>query len=68
MPIVVPCRDCEMRKLHCHSACEKYKEYRKEIETRNAEMREKVEAYNFAHAVKKEVWRRFYKRRSGDDR
>lgn len=30
------CKDCKERYSGCHSACEKYKEYRKEIDRKNA--------------------------------
>lgn len=28
-----PCKDCEFRRLLCHSECEAYKAWRKEYET-----------------------------------
>lgn len=28
------CYGCENRRLHCHSECEEYKKYRKELEER----------------------------------
>ena len=33
--IKVPCQDCEDRVIGCHSICEKYDSYRKEINQRN---------------------------------
>ena len=30
--ITAPCRDCPDRKLHCHSSCERYKQYKDTLE------------------------------------
>lgn len=36
MKAKVPCKDCQDRKVGCHSVCEKYKEFEKE----NAKVRD----------------------------
>lgn len=33
--IVNPCKDCTERYVGCHSECEKYAEYRSQIEEKN---------------------------------
>ena len=35
MNCIAPCKDCQKRKLHCHSTCSDYAAFREEIESRN---------------------------------
>lgn len=37
---IAPCRDCGQRHLKCHSTCEKYLEFRKELDMQNQYKRE----------------------------
>lgn len=42
------CQDCEHRQLHCHSTCQAYKEFRKNMDKRNAQIRkERMRLYSF---------------------
>lgn len=36
--ITPPCKDCENRKMGCHSTCKDYKEYKTLIETEKAKI------------------------------
>jgi hypothetical protein len=44
--IQVPCKNCPDRKLHCHTTCKKYIDYKKEIEASNARERLEKAIYN----------------------
>ena len=45
-----PCRNCEERKLGCHSGCKRYLEFKKEVEEiRKQKM--KAFDYNDAHFI-----------------
>lgn len=43
----VPCKDCTERHLHCHSECEKYKEFSVWNEERLSKKRRDVGLRNF---------------------
>jgi hypothetical protein len=49
-----PCKDCPNRKVGCHSTCEKYLDYRKEVDKINKikfaekEQRRFITEHNFA--------------------
>lgn len=34
----VPCQSCNTREMMCHTHCEKYKSYQKELQARNFEI------------------------------
>ena len=38
---IAPCKDCKDRHIGCHSKCEKYLEYKKELQ--KAKHREKID-------------------------
>ena len=38
---IAPCKDCKDRHIGCHSKCEKYLEYKKEVQ--KAKHREKID-------------------------
>lgn len=63
-----PCKGCEKRHLHCHSGCERYNEYRSQLEKNKAERHAKVEENAFMYDIKKSVARRYDRRRKGDDK
>lgn len=63
-----PCKGCEERHLHCHAGCERYTEYRSQLEKSKAERHAKVEENAFMYDVKKSVARRYDRRRKGDDK
>lgn len=63
-----PCKGCEERQLHCHSGCERYREYRSQLEKNKAEQHAKVEENAFMYDIKKSVARRYDRRRKGDDK
>jgi hypothetical protein len=62
----MPCKDCTDRVLHCHSFCERYRAFRAAIEQNTRERTERNDEINFAYALKREVRRRYNKRRKGD--
>ena len=37
MQIICPCQDCEERSIRCHVNCERYKQYRQQMNERKAE-------------------------------
>lgn len=54
-PRLSPCKDCGERKLHCHSNCEKYADYRAGING-DTEQRVKVVAEtDFRRSVKHNI-------------
>lgn len=61
-----PCKDCTDRVLHCHSTCERYKQYKEAIEQNKAELNERKAENDFAYSVKREVRKRYNKRRAKD--
>lgn len=67
-PVTSPCRECTKRCIGCHSTCAEYKLYRADMDKKNAEQAEIQCAKNFAYDVKREIRRRYKKRRRGDDR
>ena len=67
-PIQSPCKDCTDRCIGCHSTCGDYKLYRADMDRKNVEQAEIQSAKNFAYDVKREIRRRYKKRRKGDDR
>lgn len=40
------CKDCKERHLHCHSHCERYKEYKEELERAKQYLKEQSEFDN----------------------
>ena len=52
----VPCRNCEDRKLGCHSSCEKYKAFKDRIESKNKNRQ------SFYNAHPKKVWKTTFSR------
>lgn len=40
-----PCKDCKDRVLYCHSTCDRYIEWKKEVDEYNRKMREEIEKY-----------------------
>lgn len=55
--IKVPCYKCDLRKLHCHSTCEQYKEYVKAIKLQ----KEQEKKEKFADIYRIETHRRLKK-------
>ena len=55
-----PCKNCSKRRLNCHSVCEEYFQYRREI------MKASVDKYNDSNhkAYVSEACRRMKKRRN----
>lgn len=47
-----PCKNCENRKLHCHSSCKAYGEYKQKLETARDVKNKRAEENNFNYAVK----------------
>ena len=43
-----PCRDCKSRAVGCHSTCEKYKRFKKEMEEYNDTIKHN-HSYNFRY-------------------
>ena len=42
------CQNCKERHLHCHSTCEEYKEWKRELDERNEQIRKaKAEEENY---------------------
>lgn len=42
-----PCKNCLDRKLHCHSTCEKYIAFRKELDSQNRQLHLKTDEIAF---------------------
>lgn len=61
-----PCKDCTDRVLHCHSTCQRYKQCKDAIEQNKAELNERKAEKDFVYNVKREVWKRYNRRRPGD--
>ena len=45
--MTAPCKDCPDRRAHCHSCCERYKEFRKRCD----DMRERERLDNLARRI-----------------
>lgn len=41
-----PCKDCELRAIGCHSDCSDYKEWRTELDRKNAQIHKSKQMYN----------------------
>ena len=41
-----PCKQCDRRAPGCHGGCDAYKDWRKELDERNAAVKESKDAYN----------------------
>lgn len=63
-----PCKGCDDRCIGCHSSCGDYAEYKKLVESDREERARISDEYEFHNAEKRECFRRFSKRRKGDDR
>lgn len=63
-----PCKGCEERHPHCHSACERYQTYRSELEKSKAERHAKIDENAFMYDIKKPIVKRYDRRRRGDDK
>ena len=50
-----PCKDCEERHVGCHSKCEKYAEFRKEVNEKREALREqqKLEEFSVVSAIRR---------------
>lgn len=46
---MAPCGVCEMHTATCHSSCEKYREYRKQIDAGKKEKKKSREGYLYAY-------------------
>lgn len=66
MSALSPCLGCEERHLHCHSECEKYKAYKAILEEVKADARKRNEEYMFNYELKREVMKRYDRRKKGD--
>jgi len=66
--VMSPCKGCTKRSVGCHTACKEYAEYKDTLEANRAKIAAQNAEQNFNYAVKKEVVKRFKKRRKGDDR
>lgn len=64
--ILSPCKDCTDRVLHCHSSCDKYREYKAKLDQLRSERSAIMSEIEFAVALKSEVRKRYDKRRSKD--
>lgn len=53
--IKVPCKGCTKRCLHCHSSCEQYAEYRKQIEAHRAREKAEYDTESFFFSVKSQL-------------
>lgn len=61
-----PCKGCVDRVLHCHSACERYKQYKSLVDAQNQQRRAEYEEKNFAFEAKEKVRESYRRRRSCD--
>lgn len=46
MKAKAPCKNCEKRKLHCHSNCEDYQAFKKQIEDESKKIKDKRDKYD----------------------
>lgn len=61
-----PCKGCADRVLHCHSTCERYKQYKSLVDAQNRKRRAEYEEKNFAFEAKEKVRESYRRRRTGD--
>ena len=45
------CKGCQDRKYKCHSICEKYKNFRKELDEKNAKINEEKKKEYFMYSM-----------------
>ena len=69
-----PCRGCEERQEACHGHCERYKEWKEELDRLNDKIyRDRKSADTMSTASKRKMWRdkryaRNVRSRSGEER
>lgn len=57
-----PCKDCDRRKFLCHSQCEKYKEFKKQLaEVAEARMKLNAATPEPCRKVARQMWREMKK-------
>lgn len=55
----VPCSECQDRDAECHARCEKYREWRAELDRKNAERRKEPHPSDLiSDAKKRAIWRK----------
>lgn len=52
-----PCKDCPKRVPHCHSVCERYKQYREQLDSEHEKRRAIMDEADFIRAVKRKAAR-----------
>lgn len=60
-----PCYDCDTRKTPCHDTCEKFKEYRAQIDAEKDLRKEHSEMEAYMSAAIKRYWRIKHEKNSG---
>lgn len=65
--IVSPCKDCPERFIGCHSSCERYKQYRSELDEFKAKRAADKDERAFASEIKGAV-KRLRDHKRGSDR
>ena len=68
--IMSPCKGCSERVLHCHSSCERYKQYKDTLEDYKAKKAAENDNREFIISLKAEVKRRAdrkERKKKGDD-
>lgn len=58
-----PCKECSERHINCHSACQRYREYRDTLDERNAKNEREKAMSEFCYDSKRKVIRAYVKRK-----
>lgn len=66
--ILSPCKDCSERVLHCHSSCERYRQYKDTLEDYKAKRAAEKAERAFCSEVKGAVKRLSAHKRGADRR
>lgn len=61
--VMSPCKDCTDRCMGCHSTCGDYAEYKQALEDNRAKINARNAEVAFGKAVKRNVVKRYDKRR-----
>lgn len=64
----VPCKNCTERVVGCHSTCKRYKEYRAICDNNIDKRMKNVEIKEMTKAVKRELVKKCYKKKSERER
>lgn len=58
--VTAPCKGCTDRSVTCHSSCERYKQYKQELENAKTEERKEAELYDLTMALTSNLRKKKY--------